>query len=101
MNLLSKSEDDASMQILIMVFGLIEICIGLAGVVVADFLPTFSVLTVLSGTAGMLAMAFFISHPANVKIYDILGMALVFAYGTGTLFSLFSFAGEHYDLLAK
>ena len=85
----------------ILLFGMAEMCIGFAGVILADFVPIFDTLVVLSGIAGLLAIAFCVTHPANIKTYDILGMALVIAYGTGTLNSLVSYALDNKDLLSS
>ena len=98
-NFLAK--DDPSIQKLILIFGIIELCLGLSGVVLADFISIFNQLSLIAGSAGLIAMAFCITHPANIKVYDVLGMALVFAYGTGTLNSVISFVRDNSDLVAS
>ncbi len=96
---ISTNKYQAKMQMAILYFGMAEMCIGFAGVILADFVPIFDTLVVLSGLAGLLAFAFCITHPANIKTYDLLGMALAIAYGTGSLNSVVSYALDNKDLL--
>lgn len=87
------------MQMAILAFGIAEMCIGFTGAIAADFTSIFNILALFSGLAGAIAITFCVLKPASIKIYDILAMALVLAYGTGTLNSLASFMLDNKDLL--
>jgi hypothetical protein len=93
------NKHQSNMQMAILIFGVAEICIGLAGAIAADFTSVFNLLALLSGIAGLVAVTFCVLHPASIKVYDILGMALMLAYGTGTLNSLVSCILDNKDLL--
>ena len=99
MNSLYSKDYQAKMQLLILLFGIAEMCIGFTGVILSDFISVFDLLALLSGTAGFVALIFCITHPYNIKVYDLLGMALMLAYGIGTLNSLVSYTLDHRDLL--
>jgi hypothetical protein len=99
LNLLNVSQDKFSKQMAILLFGIFEMSLGFAGVILSDFMPMFNVLTIFSGTAGLVALVFCITQPSNIKVYDVLGMALILAYGTGTLNSLASFAMDGNSLV--
>lgn len=88
-------------QMVILIFGIIEMCIGFIGVIASDFIPVFNELAVLSGIAGAMALAFCALHPSDIKVYDLLGAALMLAYGIGTLNSLVSYTLDHRDLLLE
>ena len=97
----SSDESKSMIQMRILLFGMAEMCIGFAGVILSDFLPIFIILAVMSGVVGLLAFAFCITHPANIKVHDVLGMMLGIAYGTGTLNTLISYALDNRDLLSS
>ena len=87
------------MQRVIFLFGITEMCIGFSGVILSDFFSIFDFLTILSGAAGIVALVFCITQPTRIKVYDLLGMALILAYGTGTLNSLVSYSLDNMNLL--
>jgi hypothetical protein len=89
-----------NIQMAILVFGIAEICIGLLGAMAADFISIFNLLVLFSGIAGIIGALFCIFYPNHTKIYDILAVALMLAYGTGTLNSLVSYALDNKDLLS-
>jgi hypothetical protein len=94
---LTKHQSDQQMAIL--AFGITEICIGLTSTIAADFNSVFNMLAYFSGAAGVIAVVFCVLNPVNIKIYDVLGMGLMLAYGTGTLNSLVTYAMDHKDLI--
>ena len=94
-----SNEQQTKMQMRILLFGLVEMCIGFTGAILADATSVFNLLVLLSGVAGVAALAFCLVNPVNIKVYDVLGMALVLAYGTGTLNSLVTFTMDNKDLL--
>jgi hypothetical protein len=94
-----SNEHQSKMQMRILLFGLAEMCVGFAGAILSDAASIFNLLVLFSGTAGVAALAFCLLNPACIKVYDVLGMALVLAYGTGTLNSLVTYAMDNNDLL--
>lgn len=94
-----SNEHQSKMQMRILFFGLAEMCLGFAGAILSDATSIFNLLVFFSGVAGVAALAFCVLNPANIKVYDVLGMALVLAYGTGTLNSLVTYAMDNKDLL--
>ncbi len=101
MKSIPMNQFDNNMQKIILLFGMIEIIIGFSGVILADFFSIFNLLTILSGAAGLIALFFCILQPAKIKSYDLLAMAMVLAYGTGTLNSLVMYALDGMDLLKR
>jgi hypothetical protein len=86
-------------QMAILVFGIVEICIGLSCAIAADFISVFNLLAFLSGVAGLIALMFCVWQPASIKVYDILGMILMLAYGVGTLNTVVSYTIDNKDIL--
>lgn len=97
--LIQANDQRIKMQKAIFLFGLVEMCAGLLAAISADFVSVFNVLTFFAGICGIVAVLFCVMFPASVKLYDVLGMALMLAYGTGTLNSLVSFMLDGKDLL--
>jgi hypothetical protein len=95
----SSRDQRANMQKYIFVFGLLELAAGLLAALVSDFISVFHVITFFAGTCGIVGVLFCVMQPASIKLYDVLGMALMLAYGTGTLNSLVSFILDGKDLL--
>jgi hypothetical protein len=93
------SQSDNNVQMKILLFGMIEMIIGFSGVILADFYSIFNLLTLLSGLAGLAALLFCVTQPAKIKLYDFLAMALILAYGSGTLNSLVTYTIDGMDLL--
>jgi hypothetical protein len=87
---ISKNNPNNSMQMTILLFGFVEMIIGFSGALLADFFSIFGVLTILSGVAGLTALIFCCLHLNKIKFYDLMGMAIVLGYGTGTLNSYLS-----------
>ena len=54
MNSLFSKDYQAKMQMLNLLFGIAEMCIGFTGVILSDFISVFNLLALLSGTAGFL-----------------------------------------------
>lgn len=94
-----SNEHQSKMQMRILFFGLAEMCLGFAGAILSDVTSIFNLLVLFSGVAGVAALAFCLINPTTIKVYDVLGMALVLAYGTGTLNSLVTYAMDNKDLL--
>jgi hypothetical protein len=90
---------ESNMQMAIFAFGVVEMCIGLSCAIAADLTSTFNLLVFFSGISGVLAVAFCVLNPINIKVYDVLGMALMLAYGTGTLNSFVTYTIDHKDFL--
>ncbi len=93
-----KNQDQ--LQMAIFLFGIAEVCIGLLSAVTADFISIFNFLVLFSGLAGVGGIIFCILNPSQIKVYDILAVALMLAYGVGTLNSFISFAIDNKDLLS-
>jgi hypothetical protein len=98
MVIVDKNQDQ--MQMAILLFGIAEICVGLLSAMTADFISIFNFLVLFSGLAGVGGIIFCILYPNQTKVYDILAVALMLAYGAGTLNSLISFALDNKDLLS-
>jgi hypothetical protein len=86
------------MQMPILLFGIIEMVIGFSGALLADFFSVFDLLTILSGVAGLAALVFCCLNFNKIKVYDLLAMAMVLGYGTGTLNTLLSFTLDGLDI---
>lgn len=99
MNAISMSQSDNNLQRTILLFGMVEMIVGFSSVILADFFSIFNLLTFFSGLAGLAALLFCVTQPSKIKLYDILAMALILAYGTGTLNSLVSYTLDGFDLL--
>lgn len=82
------------------VIGFVELIVGLAAVLAADFLHIFSLLTVVAGCLGPIVLACCLIRATEVKVYDLFSGALAFGYGTGSLYSLVSYLAEHRDLVS-
>jgi len=78
---------------------LIELAVGLGAAVAADFNAPFYAVGVIAGLLGAFSLGYCVLHSNAVKVYDLLGATGLFAYGTGTLVSMVSYAGAHQDLL--
>jgi hypothetical protein len=87
------------MQMTILLFGILEMIIGFSGALLADFFSVFSLLTVLSGLAGLTALIFCCLYIKKLNIYDLMAMAIVFGYGTGSLNTLISFTLDGLNIL--
>ena len=99
MNSISINQTDNDMQMKILLFGIFEMVIGFSGAILADFFSVFNLIAFFSGVAGLVALLFCVTQPSKIKVYDILAMALVLAYGTGTLNSLVRYTLDGLDLL--
>ena len=95
----SLRDQRANMQKYIFVFGLLELAAGLLAAVASDFISVFHVITFFAGACGIMGAIFCVMQPASIKMYDVLGMSLMLAYGTGTLNSLVSFILDDKNLL--
>jgi hypothetical protein len=82
-----------------LILGVVELSVGLSSVLLSDFLPIFNLLALVSGLAGLAALAYCVFRPESVKVYDMLSAALMFGYGTGTLNSVVSFAFANQELI--
>lgn len=95
----SLRDQRANMQKYIFVFGLLELAAGLMAAVASDFISVFHVITFFAGACGIMGAIFCVMQPASIKLYDVLAMSLMLAYGTGTLNSLVSFILDDKNLL--
>ena len=99
MNSISINQTDNDMQMKILLFGIFEMVIGFSGAILADFFSVFNLIAFFSGVAGLVALLFCVTQPSKIKVYDILAMAFVLAYGTGKLNSMVRYTLDGLDLL--
>ncbi|HEY3300722.1 MAG TPA: hypothetical protein VGJ90_08110 [Methylophilaceae bacterium] len=94
-NTTTGSQDHKYLQLSILLFGAFEFFLGLVSYMAADYVDLFIPLIFVAGGLGALALIFCVWQPASIKVYDILAVALMLAYGVGSLNTLVSFMAEN------
>lgn len=87
--------------IVVIIFGILEMIVGLGAIILNDFIIIFESLAVVAGGFGIISIILCTIHPKEVKIYDLLASALLFAYGCGTLVTLTSEWTSGTDILTS
>ncbi len=79
--------------------GCFELAFGLSAILLAAYMALFDQVVIFAGSAGLIALAYCVVRPRLITVYDLLGAALLFAYGTGALNSLISYSRDNQDLI--
>jgi hypothetical protein len=79
--------------------GFVELTLGLASVLAADFLHVFSPLALFAGCMGPIVLVLCVIRPLSVKVYDLFSGALMFGYGSSTLYALVSYLRDNQQLI--